>query len=141
MTSSVFSAPPDRIERPDVTVMQQATVDELSQIQQLWPAFEKLVGLRGRKMYAQVDERQNTYTVCTPVKEDDHPDRLGLELGTLPGGSYLRGRLVGDPPQIYERIGDGMAELEAMLPVDDTRPLVEFYRRHDQIELWVPIRS
>jgi hypothetical protein len=141
MTSSVFSVPPDCMERPDVTVMQQATVDELSQIQQLWPAFEKLVGLRGRKMYAQVDERQNTYTVCTPVKEDDHPDRLGLELGTLPGGSYLRGRLVGDPPQIYERIGDGMAELEAMLPVDDTRPLVEFYRRHDQIELWVPIRS
>lgn len=121
--------------------MQQTTLDELPQIQQLWPSFEKLVGLRGRKMYAQIDVRQNTYTVCTPVKEDDHPDRLGLELGTLPGGSYLRGRLVGDPPQIYERIGDGMAELEAMLPVDDTRPLVEFYRRHDQIELWVPIRS
>ncbi|MER5221793.1 GyrI-like domain-containing protein [Streptomyces flaveus] len=141
MTPSVFSAPPDRIQRPDVTVMQQATVDELPQIQQLWPSFEKLVGLRGRKMYAQIDVRQNTYTVCTPVKEDDRPDLLGLQLGTLPGGSYLRGRLVGDPPQIYERIGDGMAELEAMLPVDDTRPLVEFYRRHDQIELWVPIRS
>jgi hypothetical protein len=141
MTSSVFSARPDRIERPDVSVMQQATVDELSHIQQLWPSFEKLVGLRGRKMYAQVDIRQNTYTVCTPVKEDDRPDALGLQLGTLTGGSYLRGRLVGDPPQVYERIGDGMAELEAMVPVDDTRPLVEFYRRHDQIELWVPIRS
>ncbi|MFD8924396.1 hypothetical protein [Streptomyces mirabilis] len=141
MTSSVFPAPPDRIQRQDITVMQQATVDELTHIQRLWPSFEQLVGLRGRKMYAQIDERQNTYTVCTPVKEHDSPDRLGLQLGTLAGGWYLHGRLVGDPPQIYGRIADGVAELQATLPADDTRPLIEFYRRHDQIELWLPIRS
>lgn len=96
--------------------MQQATVDELTHIQRLWPSFEQLVGLRGRKMYAQINERQNTYTVCTPVKEHDSPDRLGLRLGTLAGGWYLRGRLVGDPPQIYGRIADGVAELQATLP-------------------------
>jgi hypothetical protein len=141
MTSSVFPAPPDRIQRPDVTVMQQATLDDSTHIQQLWPPFEQLVGLRGRKMYAQINEQQNTYTVCTPVKEDDSPDRLGLQLGTLAGGWYLRGRLVGDPPQIYGRIADGMAELRAMLLADGVRPLVEFYRRRDQIELWLPIRS
>ncbi|MBV1938595.1 hypothetical protein KUF83_18780 [Streptomyces sp. BV286] len=139
MTSSVFVAPPDRIERPDVTVMQRATADELTSIQQLWPSFEQLVGLRGRKMYAQVDERRNTYTVCTPVKEHDAPDVLGLQSGCLAGGSYLRGRLVGDPPQIYERIAEGVAELQGMMPADDERPLIEFYRRHDQIELWLPI--
>jgi hypothetical protein len=141
MTSSVFVAPPDRIQRLDITVMQQATVDELTHIQQLWPSFEQVVGLRGRKMYAQIDERRNTYTVCTPVKDHDRPDRLGLQLGTLAGGWYLRGRLVGDPAQIYVQIADGMAELRATLPADDARPLVEFYRRHDQIELWLPIRS
>jgi hypothetical protein len=32
-----------------------------------------------------------------------------------------------------------MKELEAAVPIDDTRELVEFYRRHDEIELWVPI--
>lgn len=121
--------------------MQQATLDDSTHIQQLWPPFEQLVGLRGRKMYAQINEQQNTYTVCTPVKEDDSPDRLGLQLGTLAGGWYLRGRLVGDPPQIYGRIADGMAELRAMLLADGVRPLVEFYRRRDQIELWLPIRS
>ena len=120
--------------------MQRSTVDELTHIQQLWPWFEQLVGLRGRKMYAQINERRNTYTVCTPVKEDDRPDRLGLQVGTMAGGWYLRGRLVGDPPQVYGRIADGMAELQAMMPTDDVRPLVEFYRRRDQIELWLPIR-
>jgi hypothetical protein len=140
MTPSVFLAPPDRVQRLDVTVMQRSTVDDLTHIQQLWPSFERLVGLRGRKMYAQADERRNTYTVCTPVKEDDLPDQLGLQLGTLPGGWYLRGRLVGEPPQIYGHIADGMAELRATTATDDTRPLVEFYRRRDQIELWLPIR-
>lgn len=119
--------------------MQQTTIHELAQIQAIWPAFEELVGLRGRKMYARIDPRENTYTVCTPVRDGDEPDRLGLEVGTLAGGWYLRGRLVGEPPQLYERIGDGMTELEATMPGDDARPLVEFYRRRDQVELWLPI--
>jgi hypothetical protein len=137
--TSVFVAPPTHVQRDDVVVMQQVTVDDLPHIQQLWPAFERLVGLRGRKMFAQVDTRRNTYTVCTPVRDDDDPDRLGLQLGTLPGGRYLRGCIVGEPPGVYAQIGAGMAELEAATPVDASRPLVEYYRRRDEIELWVPV--
>jgi hypothetical protein len=92
-------------------------------------------------MFALIDTGANSYTVCTPVKDGDDPDRLGLQVGTLPGGWYLRGRIVGEPPEVYEHIGDGMTELEAMMPADPTRPLVEFYRRRDQIDLWLPIPS
>ena len=139
MTTSVLHAPPKRIHRPDVTVMEQATADELPEIQKLWPSFERLVGLRGRKMYGRADVKANTYTVCTPIKDDDRPDELGLRTGVLPGGWYLRGDLVGEPPGIFEKIGPGMAELEGAGPVDHGRPLVEFYRRNDIIELWVPV--
>jgi hypothetical protein len=34
-----------------------------------------------------------------------------------------------------------MDELRTMVQFDTARPLVEFYRRHDQVELWVPIPS
>ena len=119
--------------------MERSTVDDLAHIQEIWPPFEHLVGLRGRKMYARADLRLNTYTVCTPVREDDNPESLGLEAGTLPGGAYLRGRMIGEPSVIYALIGSGMHELQAMVEVDASRPLVEFYRRHDQVELWVPI--
>jgi hypothetical protein len=119
--------------------MERSTVDDLAHIQEIWPPFEHLVGLKGRKMYARADERQNIYTVCTPVKAGDDPDSLGLQTGRLLGGPYLRGRLVGEPPSIYERIGAGVGELRGLVEMDATRPLVEFYRRHDQIELWVPI--
>ena len=121
--------------------MQQTTVDDLAHIQQVWPPFEQLVGLRGRKMFALIDTDANCYTVCTPVKDGDDPGSLGLQVGTLPGGWYLRGRLVGEPPEVYEHIADGMAELEAMVVADPTRPLVEFYRRRNEIDLWLPIQS
>jgi predicted transcriptional regulator YdeE len=139
MTTKYFDRPPLRIDRPDVGVMERSTVDDLAHIQQIWPAFENLVGVHGRKMYAYVDLERNTYTVCTPVLPMDEPDHFGLTVGTLPGGRYLRGRLTGESSDIYAVIGDAMTELRAMAVVDPTRPLVEYYRRHNQVELWVPI--
>jgi hypothetical protein len=136
---SVFATPPDHIERIDVTVMQQTVADELPQIQAAWPAFEAIVGLPGRKMYARVDTKADTYSVCTPLHPGDDPDALGLDVATLAGGRYLRGRITGVPPQSYLLIGPGMTELEAAAAIDPDRALVEFYRRHDEIELWVPI--
>jgi hypothetical protein len=142
MSPSLFASLPDRMHRTgDVTVMQQTTVDDLAHIQQVWPSFEQLVGLGGRKMFALIDTDANSYTVCTPVKDGDDPDGLGLQVGTLLGGWYLRGRLVGEPPEVYEHIADGMAELEAMMAADPTRPLLEFYRRRDEIDLWLPIQA
>jgi hypothetical protein len=54
---------------------------------------------------------------------------------------YLRVRLRGEPPEIYEQIGPRMAELEASTDRDENRPLIEFYRRRDEIDLLVPARS
>jgi hypothetical protein len=105
---SVFGVPPARIHQSDVTVMEQTTVDDIEHIRAIWPPFERTVGLRGRKMYAMIDTDLHTYMVCTPVRDDDRADELSLQLGTLPGGWYLRGRLIGDPPEVYDRIGVGM---------------------------------
>ena len=139
MDSSVLVRPPDRIERADVTVMERSTLDDLAHIQELWAWFEELVGLHGRKMYARVDTDAGTYTTCTPVRDGDDAVAVGLSVGTLPGGRYLRGRLVGEPPGVYALIAPGMDELLAVAPRDPTRPLVEFYRRRDEIDLWVPV--
>ena len=114
--------------------------DALPQIQELWPRFERLVGLRGRKMYAVADLVAGTYSTCTPVRSGDDPELLGLNLGSLPGGRFLRGDLHGEPPEIYRSIAPGFDELEATAGgVDRSRPLVEFYKRHNEIELWLPV--
>ena len=113
--------------------------DEVAENQKLWPRFEELVGLRGRKMYAAADLNASTYTTCTPVLPDDDPRALGLEVGELSGGLFRRGRLRGEPPELYDLIGAGFRELRAAGSVDGTRPLIEFYKRRDEIELWLPV--
>ena len=139
MAASLLTGAPRVLERPEIPVMQRTTVDDGDHIHSLWPWFEERVGLRGRKMYALIDTARATYTVCTPVREEDDPASLDLQTSVLPGGRYLRGRLVGQPPELYDAIPGAMTELEAGAARDRSRPLVEFYRRHDQVELWVPI--
>jgi hypothetical protein len=137
--ASLFDSEPVRVLTADVSVMLERTRDELPAIQQLWPRFERLVGLPGRRMYAMVDVPGGVYMTCTPIKADDDPAALGLETGVLPGGWYLQARLTGEPPQLYARIGPAMQALVAQAELDPARPLVEYYRRHDEIELWVPV--
>lgn len=126
----------DLITRDDVRVLEHTVADEPDEVGKAWPWFENLVGLRGRKMFARVDETAGTYTMCTPVKPDDAFD---LEVGVLAGGRYRRVRLQGEPPELYGRIGQAMEELKASGPWDTGRPLVEYYRRHTEVELWVPV--
>ena len=136
---SVFARPPDLVTRDPMAVMLATCADELPEIQRLWPWFEELVGLRGRKMYGAAYVAAGTYLTGTPIRHDDDPDALGLQVGELPGGTFRRGRLRGEPPDLYAAIGPGVRELEAAGLADRTRPVIEFYRRRDEIELWVPI--
>jgi len=126
----------DVIGRDDVPVLEHTVADELTAMREAWDWFENLVGLKGRKMFARVDESAGTYTVCTPLLPADSFD---LAVGVLPGGRYRRTVLEGEPPGLYGQIGPAVEELKALGPWDSSRPLVEFYRRHTAIELWVPI--
>ena len=136
---SLFVRPPDLVCREAIRVMQASCPDELPEIQKLWPWFEDLVGLRGRKMYAAVDLTTATYSACTAVRPDEDPESLGLQVGELPGGQFRRGRLRGEPPEVYAFIGPGFEELQSTSRTDETRPLIEFYKRYDAIELLVPV--
>ena len=119
--------------------MLKRTRDELPAIQQLWPRFEDLVGLRGRRNA--MGPVRAGHAACTPAREGDDPGRLGLDTAILPR-QVSSGRTPREPPALYERIGPAMQALEALaVPADPGRPLIEYYRRHDEIELWVPVRA
>ncbi len=78
--------------------------------------------------------------MCAQIREGDDPKALGFEIGTLAGGDYLRARLRGTPPAVYEVIPSIFDELERLGRRDESRPVIEFYRRRDTIDLLLPIR-
>jgi hypothetical protein len=128
------------VEREDVHVMFRRTSDEQEAITRTWAEVEALIGsLRGRKFYGVFDFATKEYRVCVQRQEGDDAVALGLEEGVIPGGRYVRERLEGEPPAVYRLIQPAMERLAARPDRDPTRPDIEFYRRHDVIDVLVPV--
>jgi DNA gyrase inhibitor GyrI len=129
----------DEVEREAVEVMFISTNDDVAEFGPAWQRLEELVGTRRRKFFGAFYPPTKEYRVCVQVQEGDDPKSLGLETGMLPGGRYLRERIRGEPPALYERIAPTFEELLKQAPSDESRPSIEFYRRHDEIDLLLPV--
>jgi len=112
--------------------------DDLPDIRAAWERLESIVPLQGRKFFGAV-EVGTAYLACAERNEGDDPDALGLESSVLPGGRYLRERLRGEPPDVYNEIAPTFQMLVEQAEVDETRPSIEFYRRRDEIDLLLPV--
>jgi hypothetical protein len=134
------------VERDEVAVMFRRVADEQSAITRGWAECEQAVGsLRGRKFYGAAVEGafqgsgDGEYRICVQLRDGDDPAALGFEVGTLPGGRYARVRLEGQPPEVYRLIGPVFERLAERPDCDPSRPVIEFYRRHDVIDLLQPV--
>jgi len=126
------------VEREEIAVQCVRVPDGLPHIRRAWDELEAVVDLHGRHFYGAFDPVADDYRACVEVREGDEL-APGLESGRLPGGRYLRARLRGGPPGIYERIGPTFQELTRHTKPDETRPSLEWYRRLDEIDLLLPI--
>ena len=101
----------------------------------------KLGSLRGRKFYGAFYAAADEYRACVERTAHDDPARLRLRKGVLPGGPYVKETLKGEPPDLYARIGPAFDAMVNAADVDTSRPALEFYRRHDEVVLLLPIRG
>ena len=104
------------VERSETPVMFKRVADEVTAIGRGMQEVEEAVGLRGRKYYGAFNN-DGEYRICVQLREGDDPHALGLEVGSLPGGRYVRERLIGEPPKIYELIGPTFERLSAAVIV------------------------
>jgi hypothetical protein len=132
-----------RVEREEVDVLFVRAVGAAGEVAPLcWERLEAaLSSLRGRTFYGVFDPARLEYRACVERQDDDDPLALGLEPGTVAGGAYLRTRVRGEPPAVYDRIGPVFEQLGAAAEWDATRPYVEHYRRRDEIDLLLPVRA
>ena len=133
-----MASDPVVVERAETPVMFKRVADEVSAIRRGMREVEAAVGLRGRAYYGAFDN-EGEYRVCVQLREQDDPQALGLEVGSLPGGRYARQRLTGEPPEVYDLIGPTFERLSERPDRDSSRPGIEFYRRRDVIDLLLPI--
>ena len=131
----------DEVERDSIDVMFIRAADDAAEFGPAFQRLEELVGTRGRKLFGAFYPREKEYHACVQVQDADDPSAVGLESGTLPGGRYLRTRIRGEPPALYERIGPTFEELLKHATPDETRPSIEFYRRQDEIDLLLPVAA
>jgi hypothetical protein len=117
------------------------TEDDPAAIGRGFERLETTIGLRGRKFFGAFNPETREYWTRVQAQQGDDPAALGLESGRLPGGRYFRTRLRGEPPQVYERIAPTFEALVQTTRPDESRPSIEFYRRHDEIDLLLPIAA
>jgi len=136
----VANTDPSVVERTHLTVRYVEVADELSQIRVAWPTLENAVGsLRGRHFIAAFDPAQGWYRACVEVQADVSAAERALPEMVVPGGRFIRVRLRGEPPAVYEKIAPAYELLESSAKRDDSRPSLEHYRRLDRIDVLMPI--
>jgi Integron-associated effector binding protein len=126
------------VEREEMAMQFVRVPDGLDEIGRAWNELESVVALRGRHFYGAYDPVADDYRACVEVRGGDELVP-GLENGTLPGGRYLRARLRGEPPELYERIKPTFDAMLEQAKPDESRPSLEHYRRHDELDLLLPI--
>lgn len=128
------------VDRADTVVRYVEVADELDQIRAAWPTLEAVVGsLRGRRFFAAFDPVQGWYRVCVESRADATAAERDLPEMVVPGGRFLRIRLRGNPPAVYDLIAPAYQLLESSAERDDSRPSLEHYRRLDEIDVLMPV--
>jgi hypothetical protein len=102
----------------------------------------KLSSLKGRKFYGafRLLEDGEEYFACVERIASDEPTRMGLEVGTLPGGLYVR-RKLNDWERIIAsgKLGEHFEELIRAHKFDPSRPEIEYYRSMSELHLLLPV--
>lgn len=131
-----------RVTRTDLTVLSMDVPLDLALVQRSLPKFEaSLDSLRGRRMMGLVFNQEDIYRLATSKLERDSDHSYDLEETVVPGGDYLRLTLVGNPPEVYSRIGAAFDAILEHADHDVERPLIEFYRREGEIDCLVPVNT
>lgn len=102
----------------------------------------KLGTMRGRKFYGLLygDPESGEYFACVQIGKGDNPGSLGLEVRTIPGGTYAR-RKISYWYEDISSIGKGFSQLFKTYSCDPSRPTIEYYRSERDVHIFLPVRT
>jgi len=102
----------------------------------------RLSSLKGRKFYGtfRLLPDGEEYFACVEKMPHDDPKAMGLDVGTIPGGLYVRRKIFDWESVIAQgKLGSIFKEMVQSYPVDRSRPDIEYYRSMSELHLLVPV--
>jgi hypothetical protein len=114
------------VTREDAPVLYVSCPDEVAEIRRAWERLEAVVPLRGRRFVGVVWPDGVDWTAVERLPGEESGD---LGDGVVPGGTYARARLRGEPPGVYDEIAPAFEALEAA-GRDPSRPGLELPLMH-----------
>jgi hypothetical protein len=123
----------------DIQVMFVETKDIPRGIPGAFTSLERVIGsLKGRKFLG-VMYSNSKYWAALEIGETDDPKKLGLRVGTIPGGLYAYKKINGwSMKTVSQQIPVGFKEITSQSKIDPTRPFIEFYRSQRELFLMAP---
>jgi hypothetical protein len=102
----------------------------------------KLPTIKGRKFYGTFQPKPDgeDYYACVVRIDTDDPEKMQLETGEIPGGWYVRSKLM-DWEKNLSKLAGLFEEMARTHDADPKRPSLEFYRSHAELHLFLPVRS
>lgn len=99
----------------------------------------KLPTLKKRKFYGVLYGKPDdgVYRACVARIDGDDPEKMGLEIGTIPGGEYARA-IIKNWEENTDAIGQTFSEMARQFQMDESRPVIEFYRSQKELILYSP---
>jgi hypothetical protein len=103
--------------------------------------LEQVVPLRGNRFYATFDATTREYRACVALKAGETADQYSLPEGILAGGAYASVKLEGAYAEIVREIAPMFEKMREQHARDPARLPIEFYKRHTEIILYLPIQE
>lgn len=133
------------VERPEVKVLRvRADMKGGGPADAMHRLESKLPSLKGRRFYGifRLLPEGEEYFACVEEIEGDIPEKMGLDVGTIPGGLYIR-RKVYDWENVIAagKLGSIFQEMGNYYRADRTRPEIEYYRSMAELHVLVPVVS
>lgn len=133
------------VERPEVEVLRVlADMKGGGPAEAMRTLESRLSSLRGRRFYGifRLLSEGEEYFACVERVASDNPAAMGLEVGTIPGGLYVRRKVLDWEKVIASgKLGSVFQEMVGCYQVDRDRPGVEYYRSMTELHLLVPVLS
>ena len=122
----------------NIRVVYASRPPHCSRLSTFKPLISKLGSHKGRQFFGVSQWDSHDFWACIQLEINEVPRELGLPVGVIPGGRYAYKKFRGPVEELQGAVNQTLEQLAGDVRIDRHRPIVEHYRRHDRLTVYIP---